>query len=105
MSLDQTPPGDAPPACPRCGAAMTAATVRATFWRDERPALVEDIPAHLCAVCLEQFYDEDVGDALFTLAEQGFSSECADRHILVPVFSMKERIRRRVSPPPDCHVE
>jgi len=104
MSVDHTPGAVAPP-CPRCGAAMMAATVRTTFWRDHSPIIVEDIPAHLCAACLEQFYDEDVGDALFTLAEQGFSSERADTHVLVPVFSLKGRIRRRVPPLPDCHLE
>ena len=52
-----------PSPCPRCGEEMTASTVRTTFWHDDRPAIVEDIPALVCGTCMEQFYDEDVSDA------------------------------------------
>ena len=52
------------------------------------------MPADVCPSCGEQLYDEDVSDALHTLHEQGFPIEAADRRLEVPVFSLKERIRR-----------
>jgi YgiT-type zinc finger domain-containing protein len=91
-----------PPACPRCGEPMAAGTVRTTFWRNEGPVIVEDIPAHVCASCMEQFYDDDVGDALRRLAEEGFPAEAVKTSISVPVFSLKGRIRRRAPLPDDC---
>jgi YgiT-type zinc finger domain-containing protein len=91
--------------CPRCGEALTTTTVRTAFWRDDRPAIVEDIPAHVCGSCMEQFYDEDVSDALRRLAEDGFPPHAADKEIVVPVFSLKGRIRERVPLPDDCHLD
>lgn len=84
---------------------MSAATVRTTFWRDDRPAIVEDIPALVCGSCMEQFYDEDVSEALRRLAEDGFPTGAAQREISVPVFSLKERIRRRVPLPDDVYLD
>ena len=84
---------------------MTAATVRTTFWHDDRPAIVEDIPALVCSTCMEQFYDADVSEALRRLAEEGFPAEAAQKEIAVPVFSLKTRIRRRVSLPDDSYLD
>jgi YgiT-type zinc finger domain-containing protein len=84
---------------------MAAATVRTTFWHDDRPAIVEDIPALVCSTCMEQFYDDDVSDALRRLAEEGFPAGAAQKEIVVPVFSLKERIRRRVPLPEDSYVD
>jgi len=84
---------------------MTATTVRTTFWRDDRPAIVEDIPAQVCGSCMEQFYDEDVSDALRRLAEEGFPAAAAQKEVLVPVFSLKNRIRRRVPLPDDVYLD
>jgi YgiT-type zinc finger domain-containing protein len=81
---------------------MAPATVRTTFWREDRPAIIEDIPAQVCGSCMEQFYDEDVSDALRGLAEEGFPVEAAQKEIVVPVFSLKGRIRQRVPLPDDC---
>ncbi len=106
MSLDQTAQSVEPPAaCPRCGEPMTAAMVRTTFWRDRGPVIVEDIPAQVCGSCLEQFYDDDVSDALRRLAEEGFPAEAATAHISVAVFSLKGRIRQRAALPDDCHLD
>ncbi len=91
--------------CPRCGEAMTAATVRTTVWREDRVAIVEDIPAHVCDSCVEQFYDEDVSDALRGLVEQGLPAEEAAREITVPVFSLEGRIRKRKPIPEDTYVD
>lgn len=49
---------------------------------------------------MEQFYDDDVSDALRQLAEDGFPVSEARREILVPVFSLTDRIRR---PPVQSH--
>ncbi len=78
---------------------MAETTVTTTMWRDGQAAIVEDIPAHVCGSCMEQFYDEYVSDALRQLAEDGFPASAAQREIVVPVFSLKERIRRPAAPP------
>lgn len=100
-----SPESPAPSACPRCGETMAATTVRTMFWRDERPAIVEDIPAHVCSACMEQFYDEDVSDALRRLAEEGFPADAAEKQVVVPVFSLAGRIRQRVPLPDDSYVD
>jgi len=98
--------GEAPRAmCPRCGAVLTPTTVRTSIWHGERVAIVEDIPAHVCSACLEQFYDDDVSEALRRLAEEGFPSTKATREILVPVFSLAERVAKRVTLPDDTYVD
>ncbi len=84
---------------------MTAASVRTTVWREDRVAIVEDIPAHVCDSCMEQFYDEDVSDALRGLVEKGLPAEEAQREITVPVFSLEGRIRKRKPIPEDTYVD
>ena len=85
--------------CPRCQATLVAKTVRTAVWQNNGVAIIEDIPALVCEACLEQFYDDDVSDALRRLAEDGFPATAADREIQVSVFSLKGRIRRRASLP------
>lgn len=84
---------------------MTATTVRTVFWRDDRPAIVEDIPAHVCGTCMEQFYDDEVSEALRRLAEDGFPRGAATAEIVVPVFSLKGRIQPRQPLPDDSYVD
>ena len=72
---------------------MVAKTVKTTIWQGDSVAIVEDIPAHVCSLCLEQFYAADVSEALRRLVEEGFPAEAAKREILVPVFSLEGRIR------------
>jgi len=81
--------------CPRCHEAMRPATVKTAIWRDDRLFVVEDIPAQVCDSCMDQFYDDDTTEALRRLTEQGFSSIQPEREALVPIFSLKGRIRRR----------
>ena len=57
--------------------------------------LVEDIPALVCDSCMEQFYDEETTEALRRLTEAASSSLEPEREIVVPVFSLEGRIRRR----------
>jgi YgiT-type zinc finger domain-containing protein len=84
---------------------MTEETVRTTIWQGDRVAIVEDIPAQVCGSCMEQFYDADVSEALRRLAEEGFPAEAAQREIVVPVFSLQGRIRRRKVIPEDSYVD
>jgi len=79
--------------------------VRSAFWRDDQPAIVEDIPAFVCSNCLEQYYDDDVSEALRRLAEEGFPAEAARRQIVVPVFSLESRLRHRGEMPDDSFVD
>jgi YgiT-type zinc finger domain-containing protein len=92
-------------ACPRCGGVLSAATVRTTIWQGERVAIVEDIPAHVCDACLEQFYDDNVSEALRRLAEEGFPTAKAEREIRVPVFSLAGRIVSRPTLPDDTYID
>ena len=91
--------------CPRCGGALAATTVRTTIWQGDRVAIVEDIPAHVCEACLEQFYDDAVSEALRRLSEEGFPAAKADREITVPVFSLTGRIQARPVLPDDTYVD
>lgn len=93
--MDET---NSPPVpCPRCSRPMRSATVKSAIWRDDRLFLVEDIPAQVCDSCIEQFYDQETSDALRRLTEDGFSSVEPKREILVPIFSLEGRIRKRTS--------
>ncbi len=103
MSEPKTESADA--ICPRCQGALAPQKVRTAIWQDERVAIVEDIPAHVCESCLEQFYDDDVSDALRRLAEEGFPADAANRELRVPVFSLAGRIRTRKPIPEDSYVD
>ena len=74
---------------------MHAAKVKTAIWREERVFVVEDIPARICPSCMEQFYDVETTDALRRLTEESFASVEPQREIVVPVYSLEGRIRRR----------
>jgi YgiT-type zinc finger domain-containing protein len=67
---------------------MQPATVKTAIWRGEQLFVVEDIPAHFCGNCMEQFYDESTTEALRRLTETGFASNPARREIVVPIYSL-----------------
>jgi YgiT-type zinc finger domain-containing protein len=95
-----------PPAlCPRCNIVLSEVTSRTAVWQGERVAIVEDIPAMACSRCGEQYFDEDVSDALRRLNEDGFPLASADRTMEVPVFSLRARVRSRVPLPEDTYVD
>ena len=98
MTDSQTP-------CPRCGGAAAPATVRTAIWRDDAVAIVEDIPALVCSACMEQFYGEDVSDALRRLIERGFPQSEAARRIMVPVFSLQTQLQPRAPLPDDVYLD
>jgi len=99
-------PAAPPMQCPRCEGQAIATTVRTAIWRaDDSLAIVEDIPARVCNQCMEQYYDEDVSDALRLLMEAGFPAGDAKKVITVPVFSLDGRIRQRVELPEDTYLD
>ncbi|MBM3772429.1 MAG: YgiT-type zinc finger protein [Acidimicrobiia bacterium] len=92
--------------CPRCEGAAIATTVRTAIWpTDDSLVVVEDIPARVCNQCMEQFYDEDVSDALRVLMERGFPSTEAKKLISVPVFSLEGRVRKRAAVSEDTYLD
>jgi YgiT-type zinc finger domain-containing protein len=97
--------GSAAGRCPRCGGELTATMVRSAVWRGDSVAIIEDIPALVCSGCLEQFYDDDVSEAMRRLAENGFPPQDAVRQVTVPVFSLAPRVRRRAALPEDSFVD
>jgi YgiT-type zinc finger domain-containing protein len=104
MAADDT--DDAPQMlCPRCSGATAATTVRTAIWRGDELVVVEDIPAQVCEACVEQYYDEDVSDALRQLMERGFPASEAKKEIHVPVFSLAGRIRIRSELPEDTYLD
>jgi YgiT-type zinc finger domain-containing protein len=108
MTSDASTPHPEQAPCPRCNTSAAITTVRTAIWRDESDAsvvIVEDIPALACGNCQEQFYSEDVSDALRALMEQGFPADAVARRIEVPVFSLRGRVRERTALPDDTVVD
>jgi YgiT-type zinc finger domain-containing protein len=68
---------------------MRLSTVKSAIFQGDRVYVVEDIQAMVCDVCMEQYYDEEVTDAIRRLTEEGFPSAKVTREILVPVFSLR----------------
>ncbi len=91
-------PNRVPAPCPQCQQLMRPSMVKTAIWRGECLYVVEDIPAQVCDACLEQFYDDEVTDALRRLTEDGFPAARAKREILVPVFSLDR------TPPPQAAI-
>lgn len=77
-----------PAPCPRCGSNMRPSLVKTAIWKEDSLYVVEDIPAQVCDGCLEQFYDDEITEALRRLTEDGFPATRTKREILVPVFSL-----------------
>lgn len=75
--------------CPRCGRELRFGLVKTAIWQGDRLFVIEDVPAHVCDFCIEQFYDEETTDALRRLTEEGFPAAKTKREILVPVFSLE----------------
>ncbi len=84
--------------CPRCDQPMRSATVKTVIWQGDQLFVVEDIPAQVCGSCLEQYYDENVTDALRRLTEDQFPAAEIKRQVLVPFFSLTGRIQTRTAP-------
>ena len=84
---------------------LNADSVRTAIWQADRLSIVEDVPALVCGSCREQFYDDDVSEALRRLGEDGFPASEAVRTMDVNVFSLQGRIRERKPLPEDSYVD
>lgn len=80
--------------CPRCGTGMRAGETKTVVWVEDRLFIVEDIPAQVCDSCVEQYYDEETTDAIRRLTEEGFPSAELKREVLVPIYSLQNRMQR-----------
>ena len=91
--------------CPFCNVMLASSEVRTAIWQADRLAVVEGVPALVCRTCGEQFYDDDVSEALRRLGEEGFPESKAEKTIEVPVFTLAGRIRKRKPLPEDTYVD
>jgi YgiT-type zinc finger domain-containing protein len=74
--------------CPACESTkVRSAFVRSAFWHDDRLVVIEDVPALVCSICGEQFYDDAAVLMIDRVRERGFPPEDAVRELRVPVFS------------------
>lgn len=74
--------------CPVCESTDTRhAHVRSAFWHNDRLVVVEDVPALVCNVCGEQFYDDATVFLIDRMRQNGFPAEDAVYELRVPVFS------------------
>jgi hypothetical protein len=85
---------DAAP-CLRCTNRLREGFVRTAIWKADRLIVVEDIPALICDAWLEQYYDDDVADALRRLTQDDLETAVPERTDVVPVYSLNGRL-----PPP-----
>ena len=86
MTMDTNQQLSAP--CPACESANTRhGHVRSAFWHDDRLVVIEDVPALVCNICGEQFYDNAAVRMIDRIRENGFRREDAVRELRVPVFS------------------
>ncbi|WP_372526299.1 YgiT-type zinc finger protein [Piscinibacter sp.] len=73
--------------CSNCGSVdVHASRVRSAFWQDDRLVVVVGIPALVCNLCGEQFYDDATAIGLDLLRGDGFPPEAAVHSMEVPVF-------------------
>ena len=76
--------------CPVCESTDTRhANVRSAFWHNDRLVVIEDVPALICNVCGEQFYDDAAVNLIDRIRANGFPPEEAVGELRVPVFSCR----------------
>jgi YgiT-type zinc finger domain-containing protein len=74
--------------CEHCGAETRADVVKAAFWAGRGWMAIEDIPARVCEVCGEQFFDEATARKIEKLIVTPPAQ--AKRRVLLPVFSIAQ---------------
>ena len=89
-----------PVPCPRCQKLTHAATVRTNIWQADKLIVVEGIPAQMCELCHEQYYDPVVSETLRALLDD-LALGTLVRVMEVPVYSLEGRIREAPPPPPE----
>lgn len=60
--------------------------------------VVENVPAHVCHECEEQYYDDQIGAKILELANKGFPKDKMVREITVPVYSIDDAARADEAP-------
>ena len=84
--------------CPVCDSTDTRhGRVRSAFWHNDRLVVIEDVPALVCNVCGEQFYDDAAVNMIDRMRQNDFPLEDAVRELTVPVFSCTTVISYEVS--------
>ena len=78
--------------CIECGEKTAPAVINVTMWTDNGLIVVENVPAHVCHECEEQFYDDEIGAKILELANKGFPKDKMVREITVPVYSINEDV-------------
>lgn len=85
--------------CEQCGGQdIHSDLVRSAFWHEDRLVVVEDIPALVCGNCREQFFDDATVMLIDLLRGEDFPPDRARSELRVPVFSLRDRIRRGEEP-------
>lgn len=74
--------------CQACGARTERDSVSMTLWASGGLVVIEDVPAHVCVACGEQYYDDPTQAKLRDLASGGFARKDVVREITVPVYSL-----------------
>jgi YgiT-type zinc finger domain-containing protein len=81
--------------CTQCSdSALRTTTIRSAFWEGDRLVVIEDIPALVCPKCHEQYFDDTTVVVLDLMRGDGYPPEKAVREITVPVFSLRDRMKR-----------
>lgn len=84
-----------PDTCEQCGSPnVRGEIVRSAFWHEDRLVVIDDIPAMVCGKCREQFYDDTTVILIDLLRGEGFPPEKAKGELSVPVFSIRDAVRR-----------
>jgi len=84
-----------PETCSQCGGSdLRRETVRSAFWHDERLVVVENIPALVCGSCGERYYDDPTIARIDILRGEGFPPDKARGELRVPVFALREPVKR-----------
>ena len=87
-----------PMPCPRCQKLTHYAKARTNIWRGDSLIVVEDIPAQLCELCGEQYYDTLVSETVRAMLDD-LSAATPARVMEVPVYSLEGKIPEVPEPP------
>ena len=74
--------------CHFCGGKVTARQVDVMRHWKGRYILIENVPAHVCTQCGEQYYDATIAEAMDRIMQANEKELRAKREICVPVVEM-----------------